>query len=169
MIEAPTLVCGKKQIKSTKALLKLYRKVLHSVNNELVYLDDEVYVNSRKHLSELVNSFVPFETQAEENNFEERVTGYHKSLSLLEIIDQTAVVMRDYPDNGRTYYEILSRYYFDHFSYTHSELCDILEMSRSNYFRYFDQAIACFYIHFIPILKSKDYSFNEDLLAPDLV
>lgn len=156
---------GKKNLKSVKALLKLYRRVLHSVNNEIVYLDDEIYTNSRKHLSELVNSLVSFETVAQQKSYDERVGSFHKSLSLLEILDQTVVIIREYPDNGKTYYEILTRYYFDSFKYTHDELMDILEMSRSNYFRYFDQAIECFYIHLMPVLKSKEYTFEEDLLV----
>ncbi len=52
---------GKNKLKNVKALLKLYRKVLYSVNNNLYYLDEEVYVNSRRHLSDLVDSLVEFE------------------------------------------------------------------------------------------------------------
>ena len=54
---------GKNKLKNVKALLKLYRKVLYSVNNNLYYLDEEVYVNSRRHLSDLVDSLVEFETK----------------------------------------------------------------------------------------------------------
>ena len=46
--------------KSVKALLRLYRKVLHNVNNEIVYLDELTYTTSRKHLSDLVNSLVEY-------------------------------------------------------------------------------------------------------------
>ena len=74
------------------------------------------------------------------------------------------VMVRDYPDNGRTYYEILSRYYFDNFKYTHDEIIEVLEMSSSNYYRYFNQAIACFYMHLIPVLKANEYDFEEDVL-----
>lgn len=158
------IVCGKKQQKATKSLLKLYRKVLHSVNNGLVYLDDEIYATSRKHLSDLVDSIMCFESKAEEKEFEERMCSFHKSLSLLEILDKTIVVVRDYPDNGRIYHQILSEYYLGSYNLTHDELCNILEMSRSNYFRYFDQAIECFYKHLITIIKVNNYSFEEDLL-----
>ena len=89
------LVLGKNKHKNVKALLKLYRKILHSVNNNLCYLDEEVYVNSRRHLSDLVNSLVEFETQEEKQHFDDRVNSYHKSLSLLELLDKTAVMVRD--------------------------------------------------------------------------
>ena len=160
-------VCGKARLKNVKTLLKLYRKILYSVNNNLYYLDEEVYVNSRRHLSDLVDSLVEFETKEEKRRFDDRVNSCHRSLSLLELLDKTVVMVRDYPDKGRIYYDILFRYYFDNFSYTHEELISVLEMSRSNYYRYFDQAVECFYTLLIPVLKSENYEVDDDLVPVD--
>lgn len=157
-------LCSDNQSKSVKALLKLYRRVLHNVNNEIVYLDEYTYTTSRKHLSELVDTLIEFETQIDKKKFDNKLSCCHKSLSLLKILDKTVVLVRDYPDNGHVYYDILTRYYYDNFKYTHDEVMEILEMSRSNYFRYFEKAIACFYMHLIPVLKANDFSFEEDLL-----
>ena len=157
-------VTQKSHSKSVKALLRLYRKVLHNVNNEIVYLDELTYTTSRKHLSDLVNSLVEFETNIDSRKFNDKLDSCHKSLSLLQILDKTIVMVRDYPDNGQVYYDILTRYYYDNFKYTHDEIIEILEMSRSNYFRYFEKAVACFYMHLIPVLKANDFSFEEDLL-----
>ena len=154
----------KEKLQNVKALLKLYRKILHSVNNNLYYLDEEVYVTSRRHLSDLVNSLVEFETQEEKRSFDDRVNSYHKSLSLLELLDKAAIMVRDYPDNGRIYYDILFRYYFDNYIYTHEEIISVLELSRSNYYRYFEQAVECFYMHLIPVLKSENYDVDDDLV-----
>ena len=131
-------VTQKSHSKSVKALLRLYRKVLHNVNNEIVYLDELTYTTSRKHLSDLVNSLVEFETNIDSRKFNDKLDSCHKSLSLLQILDKTIVMVRDYPDNGQVYYDILTRYYYDNFKYTHDEIIEILEMSRSNYFRCFD-------------------------------
>ena len=163
------LVFGKNKLKNVKALLKLYRKILYSVNNNLYYLDEEVYVNSRRHLSDLVCSLVEFETQEEKRSFDDRVNSYYKSLSLLELLDKTVIMVRDYPDKGRIYYDILSRYYFDRFSYTHEELISVLEMSRSNYYRYFDQAVECFYTLLILVLKAENYEVDDDLVPVNYV
>lgn len=163
------LVFGKNKLKNVKALLKLYRKILYSVNNNLYYLDEEVYVSSRRHLSDLVCSLVEFETQEEKRSFDDRVNSYYKSLSLLELLDKTVIMVRDYPDKGRIYYDILSRYYFDSFSYTHEELISVLEMSRSNYYRYFDQAVECFYTLLIPVLKAENYEVDDDLVPVNYV
>lgn len=155
---------NKTKLQNVKALLKLYRSILHSVNNNLYYLDEEFYVNSRRHLSDLVNSLVEFETQGEKRRFDDMVNSYHKSLSLLELLDKAAVMVRDYPDKGRIYYDILFRYYFDDYIYTHEEIISVLELSRSNYYRYFEQAVECFYMHLIPVLKSENYDVDDNLV-----
>ena len=66
--------------KSIKALLRLYRKVLHNVNNEIVYLDELTYTTSRKHLSDLVNSLVEYETNIDCRKFNDKLAHF----SLLE-------------------------------------------------------------------------------------
>lgn len=158
------LTYGKTQAKNVKALLKLYRKVLFSVNNSLCYLDEEVYVNSRKHLTDLIDPLIEFETPSEKEVFNDKINTYHQSLSLLELLDKTIVKVKNYPVNGSLFYAILSRYYFDNYKYTHDELISILEMSRSNYFRYFEQAIECFYKLLIPLLKSENYNIDDNLI-----
>jgi hypothetical protein len=158
------MVFSRKRLNNVKALLKLYRKILYSVNNNLCYLDDEVYVNSRKHLTDLVDPLVEFETKAEKKRFEDRINSCHKSLTLLELLDKTIIMVRDYPDKGRLYYDILSRYYFEDYGYTHDEIISVLEISRSNYYRSFDQAVECFYKLLIPVLNSEDYEVDDDLI-----
>lgn len=158
------LKCDKSKAKAMKSLLRLYRRVLHNVNNRIYYLDEMTYTTSRKHLTDLVGSLVEIETNINTNTFYDCIYASHKSLTLLELLDKTIVMVRDYPDNGKTYYDILTRYYFDNFKYTHDEIIEVLEMSSSNYYRYFDQAIACFYMHLIPVLKANDYEFEEEVL-----
>ena len=68
-----TIVCDKNKEKMIRSLLKLYRKILHTVNNNLVFLDEEVYVSSRKHLSDIVEGLVLFESKKDEQKFHERV------------------------------------------------------------------------------------------------
>ncbi len=164
MSEMIMIKCTAEQTKKTKALLKLYRNVLHNVNNNIVYLDDTVYTNSRKHLSDFVGSLIEFEPTIDSRDLNDRLESYYNSLSLLSLIDKAAALVYEYPDNGRKYYEILRLYYLGGIKYSHDEIIEELEMSRSNYFRYFDQAIACFRCHFMSVLKAKNYELHDELL-----
>ena len=156
--------CTAEQTKSTKALLKLYRRVLHNVNNNIVYLDSTVYTESRKHLSDFIGSLIDFEPNVNSRDFNDKLESCFGTLSLLELIDKAAALVYQYPDHGMEYYEILRLYYFGSFKYTHDEIMEQLDMSRSNYFRYFEQAIACFHCHFMYVLKAADYELNEEVL-----
>lgn len=151
--------------KTVKSLLKLYRKILHGVNNGLVYLDDEVYVNCRKHLADIVEGLVPFETKKQEVQFNEQVCVYHKDLELLKILDDAVVIMKDYPENGNTYYKILEMLYFDSFDFSSEEIMSILEISRSTYYRLLKKAYICYYHHLIGLLRSR----NQELLEYSLL
>lgn len=157
------LKCDKNKAKAMKSLLGLYRRVLHNVNNKIYYLDELTYTTSRKHLTDLVGSLVECETNVNTNTFYDTLYSSHKSLTLLDVLDKTIEIVAQYPDNGRIYFEILSRYYFEEYQYRHDEIIEILEMSSSNYYRYFNQAIACFYMHLIPILNANKYDFNEEV------
>lgn len=156
------VLSDKEKEKSIKSLLKLYRKILHTVNNNLVYLDDEVYVSSRKHLSDIVEGLVPFETKQEEQKFNERVCVYYQDLELLKLLEKVIVMVRDYPDNGNTYYKILEMLYFNSFDYDGEEIMSILEMSRSTYYRQLKKAYICFYFHLIGVLRSENKDFHEE-------
>lgn len=161
------VVCDKERIKAVKSLLKLYRKVLHSVNNHLAYLDGETYASSRKHLSEIVDGLIIFETPSAEDKFYDKVCSCHEELELLKLLEKAAVLVKDFPENGATYYKILDMLYFDYFTYKNEEVIDILEISRSTYFRYLSKAHECFYNHLIAILRYENKPFNEDLLSEE--
>jgi len=164
MQEIRIMKCTAEQTKNTKAILKLYRSVLHNVNNNIVYLDDTVYTTSRKHLADFVGSLVDFEPDINSRDFNDKLESFYGSLSLLELIDKAAALMYAYPDHGTEYYEILRLYYLGGVKYTHDEIMEELEMSRSNYFRYFEQAVVCFRCHFMSVLKTTKYELHEEAL-----
>ena len=76
------LKCDKSKAKAMKSLLRLYRRVLHNVNNRIFYLDEMTYDTSRKHLSDLVCSYVKIETTENTNTFYAELYRSHKSLTL---------------------------------------------------------------------------------------
>lgn len=155
--------------KTVKSLLKLYRKILHGVNNGLVYLDDEVYVNTRRHLADIVEGLVPFETKKQETQFNEQVCVYHKDLELLKILDDAVIIMKDYPENGSTYYKILEMLYFNSFDYDSEDIMSILEISRSTYYRLLKKAYICYYYHLIGLLRSRNADLSENTLVENYV
>ena len=82
------LECSKETVSAVKTLLSLYRKVLHNVNNRIVYLDEDIYTTSRKHLSEFINSLVDFEPDINTQAYNDTLGSCHSTLSLLELLEK---------------------------------------------------------------------------------
>lgn len=161
----PKFTCTKENIKATKSFLSLYRRVLHSVNNEIVFLDDFTYTTSRKHLADFVNSLVDYTATTDEKYVNDRLNSCSKSLSLLEIVDQTAQLVHNYPVKGRMFFSIIDKYYLDTMNLSHEQIIQIMDMPASSYYRTFDQSIACFYHHLMFVLRNKGYQFDEEILT----
>lgn len=155
----------KEKEKTIKSLLKLYRTILHIVNNKLVLLDNEVYVTSRKHLSDIVEGLVPFETKKDEQNFYDKVFVYYTDLEILHLLENICKMVKCYPDNGGTYHKILDMLYFNSFDFDSEDVISILEISRSTYYRLLKKAHLCYYYHLVAILKGENKEFSESKLV----
>ena len=157
------LITGE-QLEATKSLLKLYKTVLQNVNNRLYDLDELTYVTTRKHLTDLVGGLVEFEIQDNPGTFNDRINSCYKSLSLLEMIDESVVLVHDYPDNGRLYYDIINLYYMGISENSHEDVMEMLDLTRATYYRSHKKALECFYLHFITVLKKANYTFDTQKL-----
>lgn len=158
---------NERQLEATKSLLKLYKTVLHNVHNELYYHDELTYITSRKHLTDLVGGLVEFEIQTDPEPFKERISSCYKSLSLLEMIDTSVVLVRDYPKNGKLYHDILLYYYMGTSDNSHEDVMELLGLSRATYFRSHKKALECFYLHFLTVLKKTNYTFDSQRLLDE--
>lgn len=125
----------------TKLLLEIYQKVLFRVKREISMVDAECYVAERKRLSDLVDSLVEFNTQQNKKALYDRLISLQESLTLMEIMEDALLALRDYPNRGKLYYDILRYRYFEFFANTHEEIQELCSLSRSTYFRARQKAI----------------------------
>ncbi|MFT8889939.1 MAG: hypothetical protein ABF904_14165 [Ethanoligenens sp.] len=125
----------------TILLLEIYQKVLFRVKREISMADEECYVAERKRLSDLVGPLVEFNTQKDKKSLYDRLISLQESLALMEIMEDALLALRDYPDRGKLYADILRYRYFEFFANTHEEIQEICRLSRSTYFRARQKAI----------------------------
>ena len=105
-----------------------------------------------------------FEIQDNPGTFNDRINSCYKSLSLLEMIDESVVLVHDYPDNGRLYYDIINLYYMGISENSHEDVMEMLDLTRATYYRSHKKALECFYLHFITVLKKANYTFDTQKL-----
>jgi len=75
--------------------------------------------------------FAPAERR---QDFEAKVSGLFETKWLIDLIDAAMARVHDYPDNGKMYYEILSKSYMSTFKYTEAELLEAFSMERSVFY-----------------------------------
>lgn len=135
----------KSMYQNTETLLDLYRKVKFRVKRNLVEIDEELYVEDRKHLTNLLHEIVDFDASAEKKRIQDRLISNELNLCLLEIMEDSLLVMRDYPDNGELYYRLLRYRYFDSAKNTNEDVMLMLgDMPSTTYYRKRKKAIRLY-------------------------
>ena len=131
--------------KNTETLLDLYRKVKFRVHRNLQEIDEELYIEDRKHLTSLLHSIIDFDTTVEKRRIQERLMSNDFSLCLLEIMEGALLTVREYPDDGELYYRLLRYRYFDSFKNTNEEVMLMLnDMPYTTYYRKRRKAIRLY-------------------------
>jgi hypothetical protein len=100
-------------------------------------LDAECFESDKKHLYDLINSLIDIDTQMDKLRFERRMQSIEESKSLIEIIDRSLAMLKNYPDNGERLFEILQNSYSINKKekVKEDELLNILNISRTTLYR----------------------------------
>lgn len=120
--------------RKTDLLLRLYRRVAWSVSDRLDDLNELTYetcLGDTDTLSYLLN----FAPEKELDTFRNRAVNAMKSRALIDLINKAVAKIREYPDNGGTYYSIIDLKFMNFFKYTEDEILEELDLERSTYYR----------------------------------
>jgi hypothetical protein len=115
----------------------LYSRVLWRIEESLQMLDAECFESDRKHLYNLINSLIDVDTQIDKSRFEHRMKSIEESKSLIEMLDRSLTMLKNYPDNGERLFEILQNSYSINKKekVKEDELLSILNISRTTLYR----------------------------------
>ena len=120
--------------KKTDMLLKLYRKVCWSMGEHFEELNAITYescLGDMENLTYLLN----FAPEKELDIFRARAVSAMQTRVLIDLIDKAVITIKDYPDNGKTYYSIIDLKYIGYFQFTEDEILEQLNLERSTYYR----------------------------------
>lgn len=131
--------------KNAETLLDLYKKVKFRVKRNLEEIDEELYIEDRKHLTSLLHEIVDLDSTSEKRKIQERLVSADFNLCLLETMEDALLIIRDYPDGGELYYRLLRYRYFDTFKNTNEEVMMMLDnMPYTTYYRKRKKAIQLY-------------------------
>lgn len=63
---------------------------------------------------------------------------------MVELVDSTMIQVKEFPDEGDTYFDILSKFYLSKFKLCEGELLNLLKLERSSYYDRKKEAILAF-------------------------
>ncbi|MCH5200573.1 MAG: hypothetical protein J1F60_06390 [Oscillospiraceae bacterium] len=123
--------------KKAEILLKMYRRMCWCVDSEI---DDITYKNCL-HQNETLIYLLDFVPEKELNAFTERAKSLMESRILLQLVYDAVIKVKEYPDYGQSYYDIIDLKYLNSQRYTNEEAAEILDMDRSTFCRKRKEAV----------------------------
>lgn len=98
---------------------------------ELNAITYESCLGDMENLTYLLN----FAPEKELDIFHARAVSAMQTRVLIDLIDKAVITIKDYPDNGKTYYSIIDLKYIGYFQFTEDEILEQLNLERSTYYR----------------------------------
>lgn len=129
------------------------------------YVAEDIQKRGALDIKELIylENFAPDEAR---ERFEERIRSLFETKWIIELVDMAMLKIREYPDKGALYCEIISKAYLNRFKYRESEMLEVLNMERSTYYDRKKEAILLFGLSLwgtaIPKLKDFLESAREE-------
>lgn len=114
-----------------KLILSIYREVCWSTIDRANDVCDTLictYGDSLDGALIYLENFAPDEAR---ERFEERIRSLFETKWIIELVDMAMLKIREYPDKGALYCEIISKAYLNRFKYRESEMLEVLNMERS--------------------------------------
>ena len=103
----------------TKLLLELYRKVVWSVESSLYDLKSTATDFGSHRIQDLLIHFdLNFVGEMDKSRIEDHIESIAKSRDLVFLIDQALLKLKDYPNGGELFFNIINRKYILKFLYT---------------------------------------------------
>lgn len=161
-----------KQIyEKAKLLLGIYRRVCWSTIGRAEAVNEDVCYYCGDDLDGALIYLETFAPEKEKQRFESRIRTLFETRWMMELVEQAMVRVKEFPDNGDQYYDILFNFYLSRLKYTESDMLDILNMERSRYYDRKKEAIMVFGIALwgtsIPKMKEFLKSSKEEWDAMD--
>ena len=152
----------------SKLILSIYRDVCWSTVGRADEVHDELICYCGSNLDSALVYLETFAPDEARERFEERIRLLFETKWIIELVENTMLRVRDYPNRGDLYCEILSKCYLTCFKYREPELLELLNMERSTFYDRKKEAVMLFGLSLwgssIPKLKQFLVDCEEDLL-----
>ena len=127
-----------------KLLLNSYRHVCWASLGSFQLINEDDYCICDEDIDQALEYLTSYTPDVERRCFEQKLKALFKSRWMVELVDDTMLQVREFPDLGELYFELLSKFYLTKFKYGEAELLDLLKLERSTYYDRKGEAIRVF-------------------------
>ena len=157
--------------KKTKLLLSIYKSVCWETSLRADELYEQLQFESKR-LDVALEFLMEYKCETDKNKFISRISSFFKTNWLIDIISEANSHVYKYPYNGRLYADIISTFYMNYIEHTESDMLDVLNLERTNYYAKKKEAIAllgyCIWGVVIPKYK-KSYKCSDEDVEIDII
>ncbi len=134
----------KRLYERSKRLLTIYRKVCWVTADRADRIAEELVYYCGSQLDDALVYLEEFAPDEDREKFEDRIRSLFQTRWMVEMMDNAMLRVREYPDGGDVYFEIISKCYLTRWKYTESEMLELLRMERSRFYDKKKEAVMIF-------------------------
>ena len=127
-----------------KLLLASYRRICWTTLGACRMSNEDGYCICNDDIDRALEYLRTYSSMVEKSDFERNLRTLFDSRWMVELIDDAMIQVKEFPDNGDQYFEIISKFFLSKFKYCESELLEVLKLERSSYYDRKKEAILVF-------------------------
>jgi hypothetical protein len=128
-------LCPDDVLHRSALVMRVYRDVVWMTARKAEMMKEEVFTHSQgRELGTALTYLMEFAPTERKQEFEAKVANLFETKWMVDLIDTAMLRVREYPDNGKLYFEILSKCYITVLRYSESELLELLRLERSTFY-----------------------------------
>ena len=143
MCESQNLDADELAVKA-KLLLGSYRRICWTTLGACKTRNDDGYCVCNDDIDHALEYLKTYSSTVEKGAFERNIRMLFDSRWMVELVDDAMIQVKEFPDIGDQYFEIISKFFLDKFKYCESELLEVLKLERSSYYDRKREAILVF-------------------------
>ena len=127
-----------------KLLLGAYRRVCWASLGTLEVVNDADFYICDDDIDAALEYLQGYAPDTDSHEFEKNLRMLFDSRWMVELFDDTMVQVKEFPEIGEIYFEILSKAYLSKFKYSEADMLEMLQIERSVYYDRKKEAILVF-------------------------
>ncbi len=148
--------------KQGKFILDSYRYLSWKTVRDAQYVREDLMSYCSSDMDQAMVYLLTFATDERRDFFESRIDVLFSSHMMGAMIDSAAAWVRDYPDNGKLYYDIICQSYLYRNGMKEADILDILNMERSTYYKRRKEAVTVFGVAIHDVIRNHKAELDEN-------